>query len=341
MSASQQLIQFLVGLNNMYDQARSQILLLEPLPAVMKAFSMLIRMEKQLQVNVSSMELQSGAAYQIRTQGMKKKPFIDKKSLFCEHCQKTGHCKETCFKIHGVPDWYKDLADQRKKVWVVGPFAAVTTAVNEKTSLQIDGANIADIIRTEVRRAMNDEMPMDPLKVNFVHLEEYAGTSMNSVSMISSSWIVDSGATNHICANLQLFSSFTSPKRPITIHLPNGDTQSVSHIGSVKLSQDITLSQVLHIPKFSVNLISVKQLCSDSFFQFRFLNSECILQDPKSEKVVAIGKVVGNLYVLEFPESKNQHYLLLMFLAVQYLVMLLFVIMRFGINDSDMCPTPL
>ncbi|KAL0399697.1 UNVERIFIED_CONTAM: hypothetical protein Sradi_2313000 [Sesamum radiatum] len=109
MSASQQLIQFLVGLNNMYDQARSQILLLEPLPAVMKAFSMLIRMEKQLQVNVTAW-----------------------------NCRVEQHIR-----------FGRKFADR----W----------------------SYIADIIRTEVRRAMNDEMPMDPLKVNFVHLEEYAG----------------------------------------------------------------------------------------------------------------------------------------------------------------------
>ncbi|KAL0368058.1 UNVERIFIED_CONTAM: hypothetical protein Scaly_1024700 [Sesamum calycinum] len=40
---------------------------------------------------------------------------IDKKSQFCHHCNKPGHTKETCFKIHGVPDWYKVLVDQRKK----------------------------------------------------------------------------------------------------------------------------------------------------------------------------------------------------------------------------------
>ncbi|KAL0319936.1 UNVERIFIED_CONTAM: hypothetical protein Sradi_5255100 [Sesamum radiatum] len=37
MHSSNQLIQFLVGLNGVYDQARGQILLLEPLPSVTKA----------------------------------------------------------------------------------------------------------------------------------------------------------------------------------------------------------------------------------------------------------------------------------------------------------------
>ncbi|KAL0399301.1 UNVERIFIED_CONTAM: Retrovirus-related Pol polyprotein from transposon RE2 [Sesamum radiatum] len=169
-----------------------------------------------------------------------------KASLFNAHLY--GETTASECQQHGIAEWSSiSDSDARKKSMGRGrPFAAVTTAVNEKTSLQIDGANIADIIRTEVRRAMNDEMPMDPLKVNFVHLEEYAG--------------------------------------------------------SVKLSQDITLSQVLHIPKFSVNLISVKQLCSDSFFQFRFLNSECILQDPKSEKTLLGDAILVATYLINrFP----------------------------------------
>ncbi|KAL2226676.1 uncharacterized protein LOC110011893 [Sesamum indicum] len=66
MVASNQLIQFLVGLNSVYEQARSQILLLEPLPTVTKAYSMLIRMEKQIQMSLGNMETNSGAAFQIK-----------------------------------------------------------------------------------------------------------------------------------------------------------------------------------------------------------------------------------------------------------------------------------
>ncbi|KAL0400627.1 UNVERIFIED_CONTAM: Retrovirus-related Pol polyprotein from transposon RE1 [Sesamum latifolium] len=29
--------------------------------------------------------------------------------------ESTGHSKDTCFKLHGVPDWYKELTDQKKR----------------------------------------------------------------------------------------------------------------------------------------------------------------------------------------------------------------------------------
>ncbi|KAL2224246.1 UNVERIFIED_CONTAM: hypothetical protein Sindi_3045000, partial [Sesamum indicum] len=45
--SSDQLMQFLMGLNDTYDHVRSQILMMEPYPNVSKAFSMVLRVEKQ------------------------------------------------------------------------------------------------------------------------------------------------------------------------------------------------------------------------------------------------------------------------------------------------------
>lgn len=50
---SNKLIQFLIGLSDAYDSIRGQILLMEPLPSVNKAYSMVLRIEKQKEVNQS------------------------------------------------------------------------------------------------------------------------------------------------------------------------------------------------------------------------------------------------------------------------------------------------
>lgn len=46
MDMNGKLIQFLMGLNDTYDHVRSQILLMDPLPSVNKAYSMILRVEK-------------------------------------------------------------------------------------------------------------------------------------------------------------------------------------------------------------------------------------------------------------------------------------------------------
>ncbi|KAL0416483.1 UNVERIFIED_CONTAM: hypothetical protein Slati_3480200 [Sesamum latifolium] len=46
---------------------------------------------------------------------LKKRGIVDKKNMKCEHCDRPGHDKSTCSKLHGVPDWYKELNEQKKK----------------------------------------------------------------------------------------------------------------------------------------------------------------------------------------------------------------------------------
>ncbi|KAL0399850.1 UNVERIFIED_CONTAM: hypothetical protein Sradi_2328300 [Sesamum radiatum] len=56
----------------------------------------------------------------------KKKQYVDTRSLYCNHFAKLGHSRDTCHKIHGYPNWFKDMTKKRKKV---GPDARVFNAV--------------------------------------------------------------------------------------------------------------------------------------------------------------------------------------------------------------------
>ena len=61
-----------------------------------------------------------------------------------------------------------------------------------------------------------------------------AGTKFCFVaSFDSGSWIIDSGASDHITPHLNLFSSVQPLKHPTYITMPNGKQSKVSHIGSV------------------------------------------------------------------------------------------------------------
>lgn len=39
----------------------------------------------------------------------------EKKRLHCSYCQQTRHEASECFKLHGIPDWYKKYKDARIK----------------------------------------------------------------------------------------------------------------------------------------------------------------------------------------------------------------------------------
>ncbi|KAL0406467.1 UNVERIFIED_CONTAM: Retrovirus-related Pol polyprotein from transposon RE1 [Sesamum latifolium] len=64
--ASTQLMQFLMGLNDPFDSIRSQILVMDPLPSVDKAYSLVLRVESQRQGSSNIEELNNNATMVVR-----------------------------------------------------------------------------------------------------------------------------------------------------------------------------------------------------------------------------------------------------------------------------------
>lgn len=80
-----------------------------------------------------------------------------------------------------------------------------------------------------------------------------------STNLPHGSWIIDSGATSHVCSDLALFHE-TMPVSGVTVTLPNDTRVSITHCGTVQLSSSLVLHDVLHVPSFKFNLISVSCL---------------------------------------------------------------------------------
>ncbi|XP_010462665.1 PREDICTED: uncharacterized protein LOC104743259 [Camelina sativa] len=71
----------------------------------------------------------------------------------------------------------------------------------------------------------------------------------------SGSWIIDSGATSHVCCDLSRFRDVRVISG-ITVTLPNGIKLPIHHSGNIHLSALLILYDVLHVPDFHFNLIS-------------------------------------------------------------------------------------
>ena len=78
-----------------------------------------------------------------------------------------------------------------------------------------------------------------------------------------------------VCS-LSIFSSFHK-SAPTLVHLPNGNTASVTHIGSIVLSPDLVLDNVLYVPSFTFNLISTSKLTSAGDIGLIFLSNKCLV----------------------------------------------------------------
>lgn len=70
----------------------------------------------------------------------------------------------------------------------------------------------------------------------------------------SNTWLIDTGATDHMCCNYEILSDLTTLLVPIHIALPNGTSILVTHIGSVHFNDKIHISNVLLVLSFNYNL---------------------------------------------------------------------------------------
>ena len=93
----------------------------------------------------------------------------------------------------------------------------------------------------------------------------------------SNTWIIDTGATNHLVHSITQFTTITSIVQTC-VYLPNGEEALVTHVGIVQVSSTLTLTGVLCVPSFSFNLISVSKLTMNLSCCLIFLGDCCFIQ---------------------------------------------------------------
>ena len=116
-------------------------------------------------------------------------------------------------------------------------------------------------------------------------------------------WIIDSGATDHIASNLSWFISYTQIS-PIIVHLPNGSQTTVSYKGIVQFSPSLVLHDILYLPHFNLNIISVSKITSALICELTFSSSSCTLQS-NNLGTIDLARMREGLYVFEPNFSKN------------------------------------
>ncbi|XP_034702901.1 uncharacterized protein LOC117927495 [Vitis riparia] len=139
-----------------------------------------------------------------------------------------------------------------------------------------------------------------PSIFNFSGLSGWTIPSSSSNS--SSLWILDSGAAHHACYSRASFESFV-PIFNFSVSLPNGHTVPVDGTGSVRLCDDLTLQNVLFVPQFHCNLLSISALTQQYPYVVGFSSDHYVIEDPTQGRRIGIGRRAGNLYILDLSKK--------------------------------------
>ena len=83
------------------------------------------------------------------------------------------------------------------------------------------------------------------------------------------------------------------------VELPNGEAAIVTHVGTIKLSSHITLTNVLCVPSFTFNLMSISAMSHSQPFCLVFLSTYCFKQDLTCWSTIGMGQMHDDLYLLQ------------------------------------------
>ena len=83
------------------------------------------------------------------------------------------------------------------------------------------------------------------------------------------------------------------------VKIADGSLSSIAGKGSIKLSDNLILKSVLHVPNLSCNLLSVSKLSQDSNCSVVFYPTKCEFQDMVTEKMIGSARMRDGLYYFE------------------------------------------
>jgi len=206
----------------------------------------------------------------------------------CSHCGKTRHTIDTFYKKHGFPPHFK-FKNQNHEQNHEGSKSEVES---QQIGFTLDQYQtlLALLQQFKSNDNVSSQVSVTPSNIT-------TQTGNNFISSFSS-WIIDSGATDHICSSLTYFASYQQI-HPISVKLPNGNQVIANYYsGSVFLNQDHVIDNVLYIPCFTFNLLSVTKLINKLSCVLTFYSNGCHIQNKNSLKIIGFTKMQDRLYIL-------------------------------------------
>jgi hypothetical protein len=297
-------VRFITGLNDDFSTVKSQILLMDPLPPLNKVFSMVLQHERQAHLVPSD---DSQALLNAVKSGRNSKPG----SRVCSFCGKDNHTVDNCFKKHGVPPHMRKSSSansaaaeggQDNSIGVTSSSVSPSISQDQYDKLMslLQNSNLIQSSASASSNQVGSSNCPDHSSGTHtgIHVSSYNAYSLGN-------WILDSGASHHICISLNWFQSYIEIN-PINIKLPNGNFAIAKYSGTVSFSPQFTITNVLYVPDFSINLIAVSKLCQTLNCSIKFLDSQCSIQDQKSLRMIGSAREHEGLYYLNL--SNNSAY---------------------------------
>ncbi|GJY65189.1 putative RNA-directed DNA polymerase [Tanacetum coccineum] len=265
------LMQFLMGLDDMYNSVRSLILTTEPLPDLRSAFATLSRDESHRNSGSSSKSVKTGpTAFVSRPSNGNNwntnktgnnnnnnfgsnRRFGRMSNLVCKHCNMTGHTIDRCFELLGYPSGFKrnNFGQSNTNNATNNDIKAYQSKSVPNTLTNDQYQRLMALLSDTGTTSKTHASIAGTFKINNTVISFYACKFFNINSNISTystyiGWIINSGASQHItfCSNF-LYDIIDVTGLNLNVSHPNGTVEHVKCIGSYKLANDLIIKDML------------------------------------------------------------------------------------------------
>ena len=293
----ERLVQFLMKLDNKHNAVRTNILMMNPLPNISVAYNLLIQDERQQEI-ADVLNKHSTMAFTASDGvrgGINRPTTLKKNNLYCEYCKMTNHTIHKCYKLKGYPK------NEKNNKGIKGRRVAAMTCEEESDD---EPDPETDLCKQLVNLIKESKKCND---IQAIEKANTAGKSPCSITCLNSKWIIDSGATDHICSNLELFDNYNVfDKSPNKITVADGKKLKIENIGTITFENGIILKNVLHVPKLQFNLISTHKLCKDMDCNIVFTHDKCMIQDHSQRSTLVLGNLESGLYAVKIDDGKTR-----------------------------------
>jgi len=268
-------------------------MLMEPMPTLVKTFSLILQQEGEFkatfhsnsQDSMANLTFHEGHGKNFRggfssNRGQGRFPQSGGRNpRYCDHCHRTNHTSHSCWIKHGVPQGSNLHTKVQPSPSKPSAHASIVDTVSSTADLRArkdDKAEAQFGFSKEQYEALLALIQQSHNHSSSTALVVHQCTTKPTGFVFPfSSWILDSGATDHICPFKSLFQNL-KPISPISIQLPNQNSIIAKFSGAIVLG-NLILHNTLFVPEFSVQLISIPKLLDSTNCLMVFSQNICLI----------------------------------------------------------------
>lgn len=205
------------------------------------------------------------------------------KVIRCFFCKKTGHQKQNCIKYK---QWMQKQTNKNE--------------VKTKDTSVKEGPGSSSKVMDKIKSVDEKECEFS---------EEFLFSAFSIGKVENDDWLLDSGATRHVCNNEHYFETLDLSYKS-SIEVANGQFVPVIGIGIIRIKfldangimNIAKATDVLYASKLVGNILSISKLTSMNL-KLEFQNTTCSIK--YKDRIIGIADCIDKLYFLRKPQKVN------------------------------------